>query len=267
MSRQAAIACALVVLAVASPAWAQLSGQKVVTQHMAKGVAETRVGDWVTYKLTGGVDQRTYYWRAAVVGEEKDRHGRDAVWVELDLGTHHAMKAPLMQMKLLVARNALQTKDPVTRMYMAWGVEKARELDDASLVKIFGSAKEKPKAAFSSEDNAHLRKIQTTVRAQPEQRLMTLAGTVSAVPVEVRVRSTLIQRVWVSNEVPLLQLAKMELPGIGHTLEVREFGRNARPQMVVPTTDAPKVAIDNLPESVLTPSREMMSLVTGGSAP
>lgn len=250
------------------PAQAQLSGQHLVTRHLAKGVAQTKVGDWVTYKLVGGSDRRTWFCRAAVVGEEKDRKGRDAVWVEVDIGTHHAMKAPLVQVKMLLARDALSQREPVTRMYLAWGVEKARELDDASLKRLFsGTSPATAAEPITPADSAVARKYESTVRALPEQRLMTLAGTVGAVPVELRVRSTLIKRFYVSNEIPLLQLAKLEIPGIGHSLEVRDFGRNARPLMVIPTEDAPRWNLDQLPESILVPSRDMMSLVTGGKTP
>ena len=64
-----------------------------------KGLRTTQVGDWVTYKLDGG-GARVHYWRLAVVGEEKDKLGRDALWLEMEMGTHPARRAPLSQIRV-----------------------------------------------------------------------------------------------------------------------------------------------------------------------
>lgn len=73
---------------------------------------------------------------------------------------------------------------------------------------------------------------------------MTLAGTVAAVPVEVVMKNTVIKRMWLSREIPLLNLAKIEIPGIGHAMEVAEYGIDAKPRMRIPAPDAPKIKLE-----------------------
>lgn len=73
---------------------------------------------------------------------------------------------------------------------------------------------------------------------------MTPAGTVTAVPVEVMYRSTVIKRTWVSREIPILQLAKIEIPRISHALEVAEYGVNAKPRMLLPDPKTPLVKME-----------------------
>lgn len=73
---------------------------------------------------------------------------------------------------------------------------------------------------------------------------MTLAGTVSAVQLELVVKKTVVKRMWISREIPLMQLAKMEIPGIAHSMEVAEYGVDAKPRMVLPPPSAPKVRLE-----------------------
>jgi hypothetical protein len=82
------------------------------------------------------------------------------------------------------------------------------------------------------------------VRSGQETRLMTPAGTVTAVPIEVLYRSTVIKRTWVSREIPILQLAKIEIPRIAHALEVFEYGVNAKPRMLLPDPKTPQVKLE-----------------------
>jgi hypothetical protein len=82
------------------------------------------------------------------------------------------------------------------------------------------------------------------VRSGQETRLMTPAGTVTAIPIEVLYRSTVIKRTWVSRQVPILQLAKIEIPRIAHALEVFEYGVNARPRMLLPDPKTPQVKLE-----------------------
>jgi hypothetical protein len=73
---------------------------------------------------------------------------------------------------------------------------------------------------------------------------MTPAGTVTAVPIEAVYRSTVIKRTWVSREIPILQLAKIEIPRIAHALEVLEYGVNAKPRMLLPDPKTPRVKLE-----------------------
>ena len=90
--RMLALRFALAVLLAACPPSRVPAGMKALRDHLARGARTSAVGDWVTYRLDGG-GARVHYWRMAVVGEEKDQYERDAVWLEMEMGTHPAMGA------------------------------------------------------------------------------------------------------------------------------------------------------------------------------
>ncbi|WP_224245660.1 hypothetical protein [Hyalangium gracile] len=234
------LALALVLL-VATPAPAAMPGKSLL-DHLAKGLRTTQVGDWVTYKLDGG-GARVHYWRLAVVGEEKDAQGRDALWLEMEMGTHPAMRAPLSQMRMLVARGNGVAFDAsgITRLIVAMGFDRPQEYSQEALDWVLTKRPSpQPRPARSAQRLAD----PPVVRSGQETRLMTPAGTVSAVPVEVLYRSTVIKRTWVSREVPILQLAKVEIPRIAHALEVFEYGVNAKSRMLLPDPKTPRVKLE-----------------------
>ncbi|MFP2931779.1 hypothetical protein ACLESO_42710 [Pyxidicoccus sp. 3LG] len=218
--------------------------------HMSKGARTARTGDWVTYRFDSG-GGRAYYWRLAVVGDEKDKQGRDAVWVELEAGTHPAMKAPLAQMRMLVARENEQIRfDAISRLYIGGPFDRPQEYSEEALQHVLKQQEEEKRQRQKGDDappppSERLPAgVRPVVRSGKETRLMTLAGTVTAVPVEVVLKSTVIKRMWISREIPLLQLAKTEIPGISHTMEVAEYGIDAKPRMVLPPPNAPKVRLE-----------------------
>jgi hypothetical protein len=231
--------CALAALLSAVPAKVDLGPVgKAIVQHMQQGISETKVGDWVTYQVDGGSD-RIHYWRLAVVGEEVDPKGRPAFWIEIDMGEHHELKAPISQMRLLVAKDAGLTREGITRILVAFGYEKPQEMapDSAEFM-----TQPEPVPEGSASDAKASPKLY--LRTGKEARLMTLAGTVAAVPVEVMLKATVIKRIWMSRQVPVLHLAKMEIPAIEHSMEVRDFGIDAKPRMRLPSPDDPKIRME-----------------------
>jgi hypothetical protein len=233
-----ALALVLVLLA-AAPAPAAMPG-KTLLDHLARGLRKTQPGDWVTYKLDGG-GARVHYWRMAVVGEEKDRLGRDALWLEMEMGTHPAMRAPLSQIRMLVARGNGVAFDAggVTRLIVAMGFDRPQEYSQEALDwALTKHSQPRPSSPPRRLPEAPM------VRSGQETRLMTPAGTVTAVPIEVVYRSTVIKRTWVSREIPILQLAKIEIPRIAHGLEVFEYGVNAKPRMLLPDPKTPQVKLE-----------------------
>ncbi len=232
------LALALVLFA-AAPASAAMPGKSLL-DHMAKGLRTTQVGDWVTYKLDGG-GARVHYWRLAVVGEEKDRLGRDALWLEMEMGTHPAMRAPLSQLRMLIARGEGVSFEPggVTRLVVAMGFDRPQEYTQEAL--DWALTKRPPPRPPAAPQRLPSPPV---VRSGQETRLMTPAGTVTAVPIELMYRSTVIKRTWMSREIPILQLAKIEIPRIAHALEVFEYGVNAKPRMLLPDPKTPKVKLE-----------------------
>ncbi|MDY7229435.1 hypothetical protein [Hyalangium rubrum] len=231
-----ALALTLVLLA-AVPASAAMPGKSLM-DHLAKGLRTTQVGDWVTYKLDGG-GARVHYWRLAVVGEEKDKLGRDALWLEMEMGTHPAMRSPLSQIRMLIARGDGVAFDAngITRLIVAMGFDKPQEYSEEALDWALKKPEKTQKAAPRGQTPA----ASVVVRSGKEARLMTPAGTVTAVPVEVLYRATVVKRTWLSREIPILNLAKVEIPRIAHALEVHEYGVNAKPRMLLPDPKTPTV--------------------------
>lgn len=234
------LALALMLL-VAAPAPAAMPGKELM-DHLAKGLRTTQVGDWVTYKLDGG-GARVHYWRLAVVGEERDKLGRDALWLEMEWGTHPAMRAPLAQLRMLIARGDGVAFDPnaVTRLIAAIGFDRPQEYSQEAL--DWALTKHEQPAAPPAPPAQQL-PSPPVIRSGKETRLMTPAGTVTAVPIEVMYRSTVIKRTWLSREIPILQLAKIEIPRISHALEVAEYGVNAKSRMLLPDPKTPQVKLE-----------------------
>jgi hypothetical protein len=210
---------------------------------------DARVGEWVTYEMNGG--PQPGFLRLAVVAEQKDARGRDAVWVELEFGQHLELKAPLAQFLMLVARDTGLRAEGVSRLLVTQGFEKPQEVDTSALPFFLGPpGKAEPRPALPNPSAWLPAGEGSTVRRGPPTPLMTHTGTVMAEPLEVRYRQLVLQRYWVSRELPILRLAKLELPPIRYSLEVRDYGSDARPRMVPPSPGDRKITLEpasNLP--------------------
>jgi hypothetical protein len=252
-----ALVCALS-LALLSAVPSDLSREGRTLFEAAPERLDARVGEWVTYQLDGGPQQG--FMRLAVVAEQKDAQGRDAVWLELELGQHSALKAPLGQFLMLVSRDTGLRQEGVSRLFVTQGFEKLQEVDKDALPFFLGEPGKDSSRPSPPAPAARLPAGQgTTVQRGKPARIMTLAGTVMAEPMEVRHRQLVLKRYWVSREIPILRLAKLELPAIRYTLEVRDYGLDAKPRMVPPAPGDKKISLEpasNLPPHFqsLTPS-------------
>ncbi len=152
------------------------------------------------------------------------------------------MRAPLSQIRMLIARGEGVAFDAngITRLVVAMGFDKPQEYSDEALTwALTNHGKPKPPEAKQTKA-----RVTPVVRSGQETRLMTPAGTVTAVPIEVLYRSTVVKRTWLSREIPILNLAKIEIPRIAHALEVHEYGVNAKPRMLLPDPKAPLVKME-----------------------
>ncbi len=205
-------------LAAAAP----LPGAGLVAEGLQETLSSARVGQWVTFELSGS--DRPYFWRIAAVAEQRDDEGRPAVWLELELGSHPAMRAPMVQLKLLVARGGGLDARAVSQAFIAFGADRPRALAQRDLPRFFARDNPVARAATPLSRDLHVRRGEPT-------RLLTFGGTVTATPVETRFRDTVIKRFWLCDAVPLLHLAQLELPALGYALEARDWGLGAKPQM------------------------------------
>ena len=215
-------------------------------EQLSHGLPPAAVGQWVTYALHGNGRAGDAYWRLAIVGKAKDEKGRDAVWMEMELDQHPNFVAPLFQMKMLVASSGGLHADGITRAILAIGAGKPQEVDPASLA---SQAKKSGAAPAPGSHTVMVERHPLTLRAGKAQKLMTAAGTVDATPVEAVYRRTVIERYWISKEIPVLQLAKIEIPNLDDAMEVRDYGIDAKPMLRFPDPDAPKISLETQPAS------------------
>jgi hypothetical protein len=232
----------MVALGLVALAGVPLPGGTLIHEHLPNVLQAARVGEWVTYRFADGASEgRVYFWRVAVVGEQLDARGRPAVWVELDVGTHHAMKAPLSSMKVLAARATGMTAEGITRLIVAYGVERPREVEPSDLATLLGRG---DRPALEPASGRALPQI-VVKRGEPS-RLVTLGGTVTARALEVRLQQTVFKRYWLSEQIPILHLAKLELPAVQHSMEVRDWGLDATPQMPPPDPAAATIRMEGV---------------------
>ena len=226
-------------LAVLSATPAGLSREGRMLFEAAPERLDARVGEWVTYEMDGGPQQG--FMRLAVVAEQKDAQGRDAVWVELEFGRQSEFKSPLAQFLMLVARETGLRTEGVSRLFITQGVEKLQEVDSSALPSFLGAPdKDAPRSQAAPPPDSPGSGV---TRGKPT-RLMTLAGTVTAEPLEVRYQQLVLKRYWISAEIPILHLAKLEFPPIHYAMEVRDHGVDARPRMQPPSPNDKKIKLE-----------------------
>ena len=196
-------------------------------EQIASRDGDLKVGDWVTYRISGGPG-REAFWRFAIVAADRDGQGREGRWVEIDIGTHPNMVSPLSQLRMLMSRDAQGERSwKVRRVLMAHGTARPSEVDPAEVEGLMRGRPETPGKSRVTHPGAR------AVRGTP-QRIMTQAGSVNAEPVDLFYRGTRVRRIWMSPDIPVMGLAKIEIPGSGYIMEARDYGIGAEPMMVLP---------------------------------
>lgn len=216
-------------------------------QKISKDIKTPKVGEWVRYELTRDTGRKRKFWmQMAIVGAQKDEKGRDAVWVETEFANHPAFKAPLFQMRTLCAlgtEKGLLSRESVTRVMLAFGPEKPVEASKEVVEDLYKDEdlesdwRQKP----IKTGNFHL-----DFKTGKPTALMTYAGTVTATPFEGKFKGTVIHRIWFSEQIPLFRVAKFEVPKAGHTLEIRDYGVDARSRMVLPDPKDDKLILADI---------------------
>jgi hypothetical protein len=208
---------------------------RALVAHAAH-LADAKVGDWVTYRFASA-ERGAQYLRLAIVEAATDRLGRDAFWIEMEIGEHPSMEAPIAQIRLLAAKDFGLRREGVTRVIAAIGMELPAEIPPERLLAT-------PRRATAPPPGG-----EEQVRAGAERLLATGAGTLSAVPVEVVHGRTVLERLWICRRVPLLHLARMELLPIGHSAEVWDYGADAHSTMALPTPNGLNIRRQRAEES------------------
>ncbi len=137
------------------------------------------------------------------------------------------------------------------RLFITQGFEKLQEVDKDAMPFFLGEPEKNPSRPAPPPPSAQLPAGEsTTVQRGKPSRIMTLAGTVTAEPMEVLHKRLVLKRYWISREIPILRLAKIEFPAIKYTMEVRDYGVDAKPRMVLPAPRDKKITMEpasNLP--------------------
>lgn len=222
MRRMGVWGVAAVLWSVVGSAWAAAPSPE--------GPLRGKVGDWVTYRLVGE-NGHASFWRMALVSEARDNHGRDAVWLEMEIGETAELAAPLARMTMLVARNAADPHQAVTRLWIAVGFERPQEVSPEALGGYFLPPLPSLRPPPPGGD--------VQVRTVGRRPLRTSAGMIEAQLTEVLRRGVTVERLWTSDAVPVLGLARVELGGGRSSLEVHASGHDARPRMGLPGAGGP----------------------------
>ena len=59
---------------------------------------------------------------------------------------------------------------------------------------------------------------------------------------------SLVERIWMSRRLPLLGLAKLEMPGTGYLMEVTGFGKGATARMILPEQIDRAIRLEPVPQ-------------------
>jgi len=177
------------------------------------------VGEWAEFELSRAGASPSYL-RMAVVGREGEE-----TYVELELAVHRSFVSPLSQARVLFSGGK------VTRAWIALGVSRPEEVSPALVQRFF--------AVPSWVGGPPPRGVE--VKRGPSQRLLTPAGTLSAYPIESHVGKHLVERVWISPTVPILNMARWEVLVTGHRAEVIALGTGAKGRLKIgtPTGEPP----------------------------
>lgn len=217
---------------------------RALIRHLADGSSDARPGEWISYRADGG-GKRVSFWRFAAVGDEKDAAGREAMWVEIELAAHPDLRAPIFQMKMLVAREEQSGTERVSRLFVVLGADPPQEISQDQVYRLLHVPGSVDARLMAVDDSVSTEEI---IRTGEETRLMTRAGTLPAVPIEVYFRGSLVERIWMSRRLPVLGLAKLEMPAIGYSMEVTGFGQDAVPRMILPQAVDPKIRLERTSE-------------------
>lgn len=203
----------------------------------ARVAGATKVGDWVTYRIDGGPG-RGAFWRMAAVEEQKGVHGEDLVWLEVELATSPSFAAPMAQFRMLVPHVLNFERQDVQRLLVGFGEAGSEEVGAGALDESL-SLRESPTA----------RPPVSVQRDESFGVVQTQTGPVKALRYRLVQAGKILQIYWVSAEVPLLHLAKIEIPGLDQALVVHDFGTDARSRISIPDPARQKIGIENTPVS------------------
>lgn len=206
------------------------------------GLERVRVGEWVTFRQSGG-GERVSFWRFSAVGEEVDSNGKKLLWLENEVGEHPDFRAPLARMKFLVSRRTGLAPGGVVRLIVAQGTDDPREVSGvAASILPWGSGQS---AAPVASDKSP--KLPLATSAGSPRPLVTYAGSVVATPIEVLWKNRTLWRFWVADAVPILRLARIDLVGFDHSWELFAFGEGASPLVPFPDPSQPALELQAAP--------------------
>ena len=193
---------------------------QVLLAPLQTGTASARAGQWVTYQVTTA-SGLTVFLRLAAVKDEPAEH---AIWVEVEAGLTAGMESPLLQLALLCERDGDRLTGRVRRAFAAVAHEPAAPLPPALLAK----------ARMEAPSDDRPPPADFRFRLGAPQDLATRAGRLTARPWELVYKGQVVKRMWMSDAVPLLHLARIEVPAVGQRIDLHDAGEGAEPRVKLP---------------------------------
>ena len=81
----------------------------------------------------------------------------------------------------------------------------------------------------------------------PHARVIALSMHKDSVYVREILRAgAVIERLWISPRVPLLHLAKLEVPATGYAMMVAAFGKDAAPRILLPSEPTKRIGVESI---------------------
>lgn len=197
----------------------------------AEALTQAPVGAWTTYVADGG-GGRVSYLRFAVVAEQRDGLGREAVWLELEIGLDPGLASPIARLAALAAREEGLTPDGVTRLILAVGTGEPVELRPEELHRFWPSSPARLPRIDSLPAGLTVHSVARTIS--------TPRGALSSRCAETRRGPLVVHSVCVAEAVPILGVVELSLPGAGQSLRVQAWGTAASRRMPV-VASAPSI--------------------------
>jgi hypothetical protein len=172
----------------------------------------------------------------AAVEAAKGAHGEDLLWLEIELGTDSSFVSPMAQLRMLVPHVLdLEQKD-VQRLIVGIGGQKPTEFEPTTV--LLANASDERIRPAPTRQSVQLDKVGNAVDIQ------TRAGPVRASPYRLIHGGKVIQVYWLSPTVPLLHLAKIEIPKLEQSLVIHDFGTDATSRVSLPSVNSPNTNVE-----------------------
>jgi len=178
------------------------------------------VGRWMVYRLQAG-PTRTHFLRLALVRPTTPGVTPGLLWLEMEIGTHPELIAPLARLRAVVDVGAGRASHPqvegLGQLLSSVGLDAVAELPVD-----WGGVRDYWRNTDSQSDGGGA----LPVRGR-RARIRTHAGELDAIPITWSLHSKATKRLWISDQLPLWGVARWEVQGLKRSMEIWSYGEGA----------------------------------------